>query len=113
MSAAPTWSEILAEPFKFYVLSTVHIAALGIVGVAVGLVYALGLGRALKLSPQIDWWAYVLLGLAGSFGADVVLSFLVYHFLWPTWIYANRWLLLFEDILGAFLVPFILFKPFS
>lgn len=78
-----------------------------------GLVYALGLGRRLKLSPQIDWWAYILLGLVGSFGTDVMMSFLVYYFFWPGWIYANRLVLFFEVIFGAFFLPFLLFKPFS
>lgn len=112
MSPSPNWLEILAHPFKFYILSAVHIAVLVIVGVSAGLLYAFALGRILKLSPQIDWWVYIVLGLIGSFGADVLISFLVYYFFWPTWIYANRWILLVEDILGAFSLPFILFKPF-
>jgi hypothetical protein len=113
MSSSPKWLEILADPFKFYVLSTLHITFLVIVGVSVGFAYTFGLGRKLKLSPQIDWWAYILLGLVGSFGTDVMMSFLVYYFFWPGWIYSNRWVLLFEDIFGALLVPFLLFKPFS
>lgn len=112
-SASPTWLDILSHPFRFYVLSTVHIAVLVAVGVSAGLLYAFGLGRTLKLSPQIGWVAYVIIGLVGSFGADVLLSFLVYYFYWPTWIYSNRWLLLIEDVLGAFTLPLILFRPFS
>jgi uncharacterized membrane protein YeaQ/YmgE (transglycosylase-associated protein family) len=113
ISASPNWLEILAHPFKFYVLSTFHIAVLAVLGISVGFAYALGLGRVFKLSPQIGWVAYVVIGLVGSFGADVMLSFLVYYFYWPPWIYSNRLLLLIEDILCAFLLPLILFKPFS
>lgn len=113
MTLSTPWLEILAHPFKFYVLSTIHIAVLVVVGLSAGLAYTFFLGRSLRLSPQIDWWAYILLGLIGSFGTDVIASFLVYYFFWPTWIYANRWILLIEDALGAFLLPFILFKPFS
>jgi hypothetical protein len=113
MSGSPSWLEILSHPFKFYVLSPLHIMVLIIVGVGAGLAYALGLNRLLKLSPEIDWWAYIVLGLIGSFGTDVILSFLVYYFFWPAWVYANRLVLLLEVICGAFLLPYILFKPFS
>jgi hypothetical protein len=113
MSSSTTWLEILAHPFRFYELSFVHIAFLVFVGLGVGLAYILGLSRKLKLSPQIDWWAYLLLGVIGSFGTDVVMSFLVYYFFWPKWMYANRLALVLEDVIGAFVVPFIIFKPFS
>lgn len=113
MSSSPNWHEILAQPFRFYELSIAHIAFLVVLGLCVGLAYILGLSRKLKLSPEIDWWAYIILGLIGSFGADVVMSFLVYYFFWPQWMYANRLVLAVEDAVGAFLLPFIIFKPFS
>lgn len=113
MTSSPTWFEILSNPFRFYVLSVAHISFLALLGISVGMAYIWGLARKLKLSPEIDWWAYLLLGLVGSFGTDVLMSFGVYYFFWPNWMYANRLALALEDILGALLVPFVLFKPFS
>lgn len=113
MTSSTTWTAILADPFRFYLLSVAHISFLAVLGLSVGFVYIWGLARRLKLSPEIDWWAYLLLGFLGSFGIDVLMSFGVYYFFWPNWMYANRLALAVEDILGALLVPFVLFKPFS
>lgn len=113
MILSPTWLEILIHPFRFYILSTVHVLFLVAIGLATGMAYICGLDRKLKLSGQVDWWVYIVLGLVGSFGADVVLSFGVYYFFWPMSMYANKWILMAEVTLGAFFFPFLLFKPFS
>lgn len=94
----------------FYSMSWLHVA----VAVAVGLVVGGALGlmyETMNLKKRAFVLRFMLLGVIGSFGFDLFFSFMTANHLLPGFLYL-RPVIVVEEIVGALLVPYLIYRPF-